>query len=50
MSLEIRILMPTTAVIAYAMIGTGILLGIFVIIQSIRYRRRDKASKLPLDD
>jgi len=41
--------MPSTTVIALAMIGTGVLLGVFVIIQAVSYKKRDKASKLPLD-
>jgi hypothetical protein len=42
--------MPNTMVIALAMIGTGLLLGVFVTIQAITYKRRERASKLPLDE
>ena len=41
--------MPSTTVIALAMIGTGVLLGVFVIVQAVRYKKREKEAKLPLD-
>jgi ABC-type spermidine/putrescine transport system permease subunit II len=42
--------MSNTAIIAFAMVGVGVLLGVVLIIQASRYRKRAKAAKLPLDN